>query len=85
MPPERDAAKRRAPEAGRWNEKIWIECSPPLPRVIARQADRAVGEQGEESSEWRGRQIRKWWRLEGSVLGGFGEEKKRTFGFPTRR
>jgi hypothetical protein len=47
--------------------------------VIARQADRAEGEQGKESSEWRGRQIGKWWRLEASVWDGFGEEK--TFGF----
>jgi len=44
--------------------------------VIARQADRAVGEQGEESSEWRGRQNGKWWRLEASGWVGFGEEKR---------
>jgi hypothetical protein len=44
--------------------------------VIARQADRAVGEQGKESSEWRGRQIGKGWRLEASVWVGFGEEKR---------
>jgi hypothetical protein len=43
--------------------------------VIARQADRAVGEQGKESSEWRGRQIGKWWRLGALVGVGFGEEK----------
>jgi hypothetical protein len=49
--------------------------------VIARQADRAVGEQGKEPSEWRGRLIGKWWRLEASVWVGFGEEKNRTFGF----
>jgi hypothetical protein len=45
--------------------------------VIARQADRAEGEQGKESSEWRGRQIGKWWRLEVSVGVGFGEEKRK--------
>jgi hypothetical protein len=45
--------------------------------VIARQADRAVGEQGKESSEWRGRQIGKWWRLEASVWVGYGEEKRK--------
>ena len=44
--------------------------------MIARQADRAVGELGKESSEWRGRQNGKWWRLEGSVGDGFGEEKR---------
>jgi hypothetical protein len=45
--------------------------------VIARQADRAVGEQGKESSKWRGRQNGKWWRLEASVWDGFGEEKRK--------
>ena len=49
--------------------------------MIARQADRAVGEQGEESSEWRGRRIGKWWRLEASDFGGFGEEKRRNSDF----
>jgi len=50
-------------------------------RVIARQADRAVGEQGKESSEWRGRQNGKWWRLEASVWFGFWRREERTFGF----
>jgi hypothetical protein len=45
--------------------------------VIARQADRAVGEQGKETSEWRGRRNGKWWRLEGSVGVVFGEEKRK--------
>ena len=28
-------------EAGRWKQTLWVGASPPLPRVIARQADRA--------------------------------------------